>query len=881
MLINLTVDIKESRAFHGTQPALPTDAADTVGMTAMEPRPLLVAPPLPPQTLSPPPPPPPPPPLPPPPGFSSPFSRSDSARRSRLRKLNWERIPKEKVEGRKSVWNGATPGEDEFPIDLHSLDELFGQKDSKLQDRTSNLRHRSALLCCRSPQDSPEEISLLDSKRSMNMGIFLRQFKMPAKEIVEDIRHGAGDRYGAETLTELSKLLPDNEEESRLKRFSGERRWLGEPDLFLLLLVEVPSFRLRLNAMILQQEFDPAVISLCVAARCLREAARELLSCPELHSILRLVLKAGNYMNAGGYAGNAAGFRISSLLKLADTKANKPGMNLLHFVAMVAEERLKEAEDEVEGMRMSSQALVEFFCEDDSTFKLEEACRVFHSFGLRFQRAVQENAEREQKEQKRLERQREMVEKRRSLAVCTGLDPSLSLAREPRPQENQGELEKLLEKNLSYTWSRHNLRSSESRRHSHHLHYGDHLHNTARLKSFPELGSSPTSTSYHSNRSSDHETTAVLCTSPQTNVTCSPFDQELVLAQRSGYQHSQATNGNLDAVRESHTAMFGPSRHESGFTIKQQGHIISYVLPGQSKTTRLEKEADILQEPMREEHSDLPSTERESACPYSHVSKTLECHTLVIGHRSYDAMSTPTFPIPRPAPSLCSKWRKEREGDLRATTTPTSKEETRTAKIPVRSGIGAKRGLGSGAGPSNSTSIPRVRSKTEPSNGAPNPANTSNPSRLSSPRSISMRSSPITQPAVVQTDVKRSHSIQERTISEPQTTGKPTLTHRTSDRSVPEKVSGSTQLAFVRGTPLRVSKRLAPNPETRALYQPRTAHSPPSVTAKTIRTAVNSAAQNKTAKTTSTSPPSSKIPTVSRMPGPKMTHATAASPLWR
>lgn len=40
----------------------------------------------------------------------------------------------------------------------------------------------------------------------------------------------------------------------------------------------------------------------------------------------------------GGYSGNAAGFRISSLLKLADTKANKPGMNLLHFVAMVRSE---------------------------------------------------------------------------------------------------------------------------------------------------------------------------------------------------------------------------------------------------------------------------------------------------------------------------------------------------------------------------------------------------------------------------------------------------------------------------------------------------------------------------------------------------------------
>lgn len=1000
------------------------------------------------------------------------------------------------------MWSGAGPGEDEFPIDLQSLDELFGQKDSKPQDRTSTLRRRSALLRCRSPQDSSEEISLLDSKRSMNIGIFLRQFKMPAKEIVEDIRHGAGDRYGAEKLTELSKLLPDSDEESRLRRFSGERSWLGEPDLFLLLLVEVPSFRLRLDAMILQQEFDPAVTSLCVAARCLREAARELLSCPELHSILRLVLKAGNYMNAGGYAGNAAGFRISSLLKLADTKANKPGMNLLHFVAMeavkkdqsllsfpsqighvgsasrlseesvledlsklksrvvalkaniqtepeiqqhtqpfleVAEEHLKEAEDEVEGMRMSSQALVEFFCEDDSTFKLEEACRVFHSFCLRFQKAVQENAERELKEQKRLERQREIGEKRRSLAVCTGLDLGLSLAREPQSQENQDELEKLLEKNLSYTWSRRSLRSSESRRHSHHLHSDTHLHNSPMLKSFPELGSSPTSTSYHSNSSSDHETTTVLCSSPETDGTCSPIDQEPVLCRGSRSQHSRATNCSMDAVQDSHIATFSHPQHGGGFTVKQHGsESISNAL--HSKTIGFEKEAEISHEhvvtmttesspstntavipttdnpalcvknqtptqrhrfdlpvtdstrlvqsksngscvdesvppslhrsgilsysdtrtaslryqrsesqsqssvkaPGRvqsqpqaremptvttsaamplpdagltkhtntedasapveenwmpsslpefrqsqpEEYSDLPSPEREMARPYSRVGETLECHTLVKGLRSYDALSPPTSPLPRPAPSLCSKWRKEREGDLRSGVTPgspTSKEETRNMKIPVRSGIGAKRGLVSRAGPSNSTGIPRVRSKTEPSNGAPTPANPPTPSRVSSPRSISMRLSPITRPATVQTEVKRSNSTRERTVGEPQTPGKPTLTRRTSDRSVPEKASGSTQPAFVRGAPLRVSKRLAPNSETQASSQSRIAHSPSSTTAKTIRTAVISAARNKTAKTTSTSssPTNSKIPTASRIPGPKMPRATAAPPLWR
>ena len=155
-----------------------------------------------------------------------------SVRRSRLRKLNWERIPKEKVEGRKSVWSGAAAEEDEFPIDLRSLDELFGQKDSsKAQDRASACRKGSRasllLLRSRSPQDCVTEqvrgpggggfclaaecmivlffktrpgptvssarlnhsqrsfiylftlqISLLDPKRSMNVGIFLRQFKM-------------------------------------------------------------------------------------------------------------------------------------------------------------------------------------------------------------------------------------------------------------------------------------------------------------------------------------------------------------------------------------------------------------------------------------------------------------------------------------------------------------------------------------------------------------------------------------------------------------------------------------------------------------------------------------------------------------------------------
>lgn len=545
------------------------------------------------------------------------------------------------------------------------------------------------------------------------------------------------------------------------------------------------------------------------------------------------------------------------------------------------------------------------------------------------------------------------------------------------------------------------------------------------LKSFPELGTSPTLTSYHSNSSSEHENTSVLCSSPETDGTCSPIDQEPALGRGDSAQPSRTTNRSMEAVQDSHIATFSHPQHERGFKYKQRGtDNISYVLQGQQKKTditdvhvaslstesssssctnsatirtdtptlsvesqtstlrhkfglpvtdnscpRQNKFDDsIVSEPVpqtvhtrrilshsdtvalltseKQSHSslnasdkaqsqpqmretsammklpdaglrkqadsevastpveenwmpsslpdfnqpqpdcDLPCPEREVAKPYSRVGETLECHTLVKGLRSYDTLSPPTSPLPRPGQSLCSKWRKEREVDLRegaSPGSPTSKEETRTMKIPVRSGIGAKRGLVSRTGPSNSTGIPRVRSKTEHSNGAPAPTSPSGSNRLSTTRSISMRSPSVARLAAVQAEVKRSNTTRERTVSETQTEGKLTLTRRSSDRSVPEKLSDGTLPAFIRGSPLRVSKRLAPNSDTQVPSQLRTAHSPSSATAKTIRTAVITAARNKTAKTTSTSPSptNSKIPTASRIPGLKVPRATAAQPLWR
>jgi len=55
----------------------------------------------------------------------------------------------------------------------------------------------------------------------------------------------------------------------------------------------------------------------------------------ELHALLQIVLDIGNALNAGTSKGNAVGFKLSTLLKLAELKAADKKTTLLHYVVDV------------------------------------------------------------------------------------------------------------------------------------------------------------------------------------------------------------------------------------------------------------------------------------------------------------------------------------------------------------------------------------------------------------------------------------------------------------------------------------------------------------------------------------------------------------------
>ncbi|XP_062430737.1 FH2 domain-containing protein 1 [Rhea pennata] len=439
------------------------------------PCPLTGAPPPPPLPLGMPPPPPPPPPL---PGPNLPLppqlvnGHDNHSKKKRMRSFFWKTIPEEQVRGKTNIWTiAARP---QYQIDTKTIEELFGQQEeTKPQDPRSRSLKSSF-------KETKEEISILDAKRSMNVGIFLKQFKKSAESIIEDIFHGRSEPYGSELLHEFLKLLPEADEVKKLKAFDGDVSKLSQADSFMYLLIQVPNYTLRIEAMVLEREFSPSCASLQDDMKVIRRATKELMTCEELHSILHLVLQAGNIMNAGGYAGNAVGFKLSSLLKLADTKANKPGMSLLHFVALEAQKKdaallnfsekikdvhdaarlsidnieaeihslsfkarsvkdsirrdaklfhqmesflqfairhLKELEHQKRELQKEGNALIDFFCEDKETMKLDECFQIFRDFCIRFNKAVKENREREIQELHNLQRRKELEEKRRSWAA--------------------------------------------------------------------------------------------------------------------------------------------------------------------------------------------------------------------------------------------------------------------------------------------------------------------------------------------------------------------------------------------------------------------------------------------------------------------------------
>lgn len=273
---------------------------------------------------------------------------------------------------------------------------------------------------------------------------------------------------GAEKLRGLQRLLPEQHELALLSAHVNEADRFGAAEKFFYELSRVPGFALRVEAMLQREEFPTRLEELQPQLEGLVHMCDELIHNSSLRVFLTLILQLGNCVNAGSYAGNAAGFKLNTLPKLLDTRANKPRMTFLHYVVQVAETNNKDAlafikdlsnistickisvegleveirqvaadikkldsqlnedrngirsyfkefmerallavgelEQGVQNVKDASARLARHFCEDPDKFQLEECLKLFADFFRRTDEVHKENEQRQKQEQRGAQR---------------------------------------------------------------------------------------------------------------------------------------------------------------------------------------------------------------------------------------------------------------------------------------------------------------------------------------------------------------------------------------------------------------------------------------------------------------------------------------------
>ncbi|CAL4885286.1 unnamed protein product [Urochloa decumbens] len=301
-------------------------------------------PPPPPKGPSPPPPPPPggkkggPPPPPPKGGASASSSRPPTApgmpsgageQQAKLKPLHWDKVNVQATD-HSMVWDKITGGS--FNLDEGIIEALFGTAAANRKPKSADSKDSGESSAGIGRSNTPEQIFLLEPRKSHNISIILKSLTVGRDEIIDALRDGHTE-LSTEVLEKLSRLNISKEEESTILKFSGNPERLAPAEAFLLrLLLDVPNPIARVNALLFKVNYGAEVAQLKHSLRTLELASQELRTKGLFFKLLEAVLKAGNRMNAGTARGNAQAFNLTALRKLSDVKSTDGSTSLLHFV---------------------------------------------------------------------------------------------------------------------------------------------------------------------------------------------------------------------------------------------------------------------------------------------------------------------------------------------------------------------------------------------------------------------------------------------------------------------------------------------------------------------------------------------------------------------
>ncbi|CAG5043697.1 unnamed protein product [Parnassius apollo] len=254
-----------------------------------------------------------------------------------LKSFNWSKLPDAKLHG--TIWQELDDTRLYSAIDLHTIDRMFCayqkngvHNDGSVEDlRQTGSKPRTKIL------------TVIDGRRAQNCTILLSKLKMTDEEICRAIlRMDKDEQLPIDMVEQLLKFTPSAEEAALLEEHQDELENMARADRFLYEISKIPHYSERVRTLLFKKKFAGAAAEATSRASVVLRAARDMTRSRRLRALLEIVLALGNYMNRGA-RGNASGFRLTSLNKLADTKSSVTrNTTLLHFLVELLETQFKD-----------------------------------------------------------------------------------------------------------------------------------------------------------------------------------------------------------------------------------------------------------------------------------------------------------------------------------------------------------------------------------------------------------------------------------------------------------------------------------------------------------------------------------------------------------
>uniref|UniRef100_A0A8C9WSW2 Dishevelled associated activator of morphosis 1 n=1 Tax=Scleropages formosus TaxID=113540 RepID=A0A8C9WSW2_SCLFO len=313
-----------------------------------------IPPPPPPGGVPPPPPPPPPPPggPPPPPTCPPPFGvtippgaptkpalqkKNTPQPSNPLKSFNWAKLSENKLEG--TVWAEVDDQKVFKVLDLDDIEKTFSAY--QRQQVLYSYRKERIKLCFK--------IKILFKmftgfvfpwNLNSTFICFLSRLKLSNEEIKRAIlTMDEQEDLPKDMLEQMLKFVPEKSDVDLLEEHKHELDRMAKADRFLFEMSRIKHYQQRLQALYFKKKFMERIAEMKPKIEALTKASKQVLHSHNLQQLLEVVLAFGNYMNKG-QRGNAYGFKVSSLNKIADTKSSiDKNITLLHYLITILEKK--------------------------------------------------------------------------------------------------------------------------------------------------------------------------------------------------------------------------------------------------------------------------------------------------------------------------------------------------------------------------------------------------------------------------------------------------------------------------------------------------------------------------------------------------------------